>query len=125
MYRSMTGVYVTLAAQPLKTRMHPANVFVITLGLHGSNLDDVLLSILDLPKLDRGMSLNINGEKKLVMAFMLGYIRDMPQQNDNAGILRQNAAKGCRSCLASKEERGDIHFDYMRLGRYHHHQVQL
>ncbi|ELR07749.1 hypothetical protein GMDG_08546, partial [Pseudogymnoascus destructans 20631-21] len=20
---------------------------------------------------------------------------------------------------------GDIHFDYMRLGRYHHHQVQL
>ncbi|OAF61571.1 hypothetical protein VC83_02236 [Pseudogymnoascus destructans] len=88
-------------------------------------MDDVLLSILDLPKLNRGMSLNIKGEEKLVMAFTLGYIGDMPQQNDNAGILRQNAAKGCRSCLASKEERGDIHFDYMRLGGYHHHQVQL
>ncbi|OAF63362.1 hypothetical protein VC83_00150 [Pseudogymnoascus destructans] len=71
-----------------------------------------------------GMSLNINGDE-LVMAFTLGYIGDMPQQNDNAGILCQNAAEGCRSCLASKEEHGDIHFDYMRLGRYHHHQVQL
>ncbi|OAF59083.1 hypothetical protein VC83_04343 [Pseudogymnoascus destructans] len=123
MYRSLTGVYISLAGQALRVRMHRENVIVLTTTPHGSRLDDILASMIDLPELERGMTLDINGKEKL--AFPLGYAGDMPQKNDNAGILRQNADMGCRSCLASKDGHGELSFDFIELGRYHHHQVQL
>lgn len=125
MYRSLTGVYFSLAGQTLRLRMHRANVFVLTLGPHGASTDEVLSFILDLSKLDRGMVLTINGEEKAVLAFPLFFAGDMPQQNHNSGVKNQNAGKGCRNCLANADERGDLDFDTIKLGRYHWHQTQL
>ncbi|ELR10244.1 hypothetical protein GMDG_04632 [Pseudogymnoascus destructans 20631-21] len=65
MYRSLTGVYFSLAGQTLRARMHRANVFVLTLGPHGASSDEVLSFIVDLPKLDRGMVLTINARRRL------------------------------------------------------------
>ncbi|ELR04371.1 hypothetical protein GMDG_06740 [Pseudogymnoascus destructans 20631-21] len=125
MYRSLTGVYFSLASQTLRARMHRANVFVLTLGPHGASTDEVLSFIVDLSKLDRGMVLTINGEEKAVLAFPIFFAGDMPQQNHNSGVKNQNAGKGCRNCLANTEERGDLNFDTIKLGCYHWHQMQL
>ncbi|OAF62844.1 hypothetical protein VC83_00622 [Pseudogymnoascus destructans] len=91
MYCSLIGIY-TIAAQSLQDRMKRSNVFVITLGPHGAKLNDVMSSLPELSKLDRGTILTINGKMKRVLAFPICFTGDMPQQNDNAGVLRLGCA---------------------------------
>src|SRR5688572_12456923 len=45
---------------------------------------------------------------------------DLPQGNDMAGIKRQNAEYGCRTCKVSQNQLVDINFDIIQNGRYHH-----
>ncbi|ELR05294.1 hypothetical protein GMDG_07277 [Pseudogymnoascus destructans 20631-21] len=106
-YRSMMGIYMTTPAQCLRDRMKRSNNFVLS------------------RMLDKGMILRINGENRFVIAPVLCFTGDMPQQNENSGILRPNAGKGCRSCLASIAQKGDLDFDTVALGRYHYSQKQI
>ena len=75
--------------------------------------------------LDKGMELDINGEKKIVLAYIMAFTGDMPQQNKNSGFKEQSAKKGCRSCLITADNRGDLDFDIIHNGRFHHHILQL
>ncbi|CAB5180448.1 unnamed protein product [Rhizophagus irregularis] len=45
---------------------------------------------------------------------------DLPQGNDLAGILRQNANYGYRTCEVFKENLTEIDYDIKKHGRYHH-----
>ncbi|KAH0612078.1 uncharacterized protein H6S33_010130 [Morchella sextelata] len=121
------GVYMIPSNLPIRERTRLVNVFPLTLGPHGSDLRDVL-GCLETPskKLESGVIMQIPyGESEalveaFVSSFALGYLGDMPQQNECAGFLRQNAAFGCRSCLIPSKEYGNLDYDITKRGRYHH-----
>jgi hypothetical protein len=112
---------------PIRERTRRVNVFPLTLGPHGSELRDVL-GCLEAPskELESGIIMQVPyGESQvlveaLVSSFALGYLGDMPQQNDCAGFLRQNAAFGCRSCTIPSKEYGNLDYDIDKRGRYHY-----
>jgi hypothetical protein len=58
--------------------MHCENVFILTLRPHRVSINEVLSFILDLAKLDKGMVLTINSDKKAVLAFSLFFTKDTP-----------------------------------------------
>ncbi|KAI5840829.1 hypothetical protein DFP73DRAFT_482296 [Morchella snyderi] len=126
MYRSLTGVYMIPSNLPIRERTRLVNVFPLTLGPHGSELRDVL-GCLEAPskELESGIIMQVPyGEshvlvEALVSSFALGYLGDMPQQNECAGFLRQNAAFGCRSCTIPSKEYGNLDYDIDKRGRYH------
>ena len=47
-------------------------------------------------------------------------IADLPQGNDLAGVLRQNANHGCRTCEVFKDDLTTLNFNIKKHGRYHH-----
>jgi hypothetical protein len=63
MYRTVMGVYLTLASMNIRHRTRQANMFPLTLGPHASNFGDVISGISGFTELDKGLELDINGEK--------------------------------------------------------------
>ena len=106
MHKSIEGIYIFLGnLQPTEGNWQ-VNVFPLTLGPHGSNPKEVVEAIRPYwATLEEGLSMSINGEKTFVCAFNLAFRADMPQQQDNSGMLRQLANRGCRECDVSKVER--------------------
>ena len=126
MYRSLMGIYLINAAFSFQERNRRVNVFPLTLGPHGSNLSDVIKAIGPLmSQLDRGLEVMINGEPTFICAFTMAYLGDMPQQNENSGILNQKANRGCRFCTVPAVERGKIDYDIVGNGRFHHEMVRI
>ena len=120
MYRSLKAFYLIPANLPYKERRILANVFTVTLGPHGAHLKDVIGAFgKAIRALDRGQTLDINGEQTTVCAFIMAFLGDMPQQADNAGFSRHNAVMGCRTCLCSKSDRDNLNYDVIVNGRYH------
>jgi hypothetical protein len=48
------------------------------------------------------------------------FTTDLPQGNDLASVKRHNAEYGCRGCFISQDGLGNMDFDTIRHGRYHH-----
>ena len=131
MHKSIEGIYIFLAnLQPTEANWQ-VNVFPLTLGPHGSNPKDVVKAIRPYwATLEEGLVITINREKTFVCAFNLAFRADMPQQQDNSGMLRQLANRGCRECDVSKVERSHIsekwtqpprrrsHFEVQRQRRF-------
>ena len=89
MYRSLLGIYFIFAGLTVKERKRRSNVFPLTFGPHGSKLKDICSALKSsIAALDRGSSITINGEKQVVCAFIMAWIGDMPQQQDNSGFKR-------------------------------------
>lgn len=129
--RSLMGFYQIMANLPFRERARRMNVIPITLGPHGSNFADVVEALVPLRDLDQGLTmeiknpkLDINGPVQ-VCAFTLMFIGDMPQQQANSGNKSQRAILGCRSCFISKNERGNLDYDIVANGRFHHQAVQM
>ncbi|KAI9848827.1 MAG: hypothetical protein M1837_006343 [Sclerophora amabilis] len=120
-YRSLMGIYQIPAGLCAKDRNRRANVFVSTLGPHGAKFEDVIAALWpSWSRLDRGISMDINGRQVLVCAFTHAFLGDMPQQLENRGLLRQNANHGCGYCLVHAKERGNLDYDTVKNGRYHY-----
>jgi hypothetical protein len=122
-YRSLMGIYLLIAAFGFEERNRRANVFPVTLGPHGSNFNEVINCLTGLRELDRGVSLPLPQPTR-VCAFTLAFLGDMPQQQANAGFKSQRADLSCRFCVVSAEHRGDLSYDILRSGRYHHSTMQ-
>ncbi|KAI5778025.1 hypothetical protein EDC01DRAFT_623375 [Geopyxis carbonaria] len=126
MYRTLTGIYMIPSNLPVRERTRLENVFPITLGPHGSSLEDVLKCLEPVSKaLEGGVEMAINithgiAKKVHVTSFALGYLGDTPQQNENAGFLRSNANFGCRTCLIPSKSYSNLDFDSVKHGRYHY-----
>jgi hypothetical protein len=125
MYRSLVGVYLTLASMNLEDRCRRKNTFLLTFGPHASSFNQVITAIKALPHLDKGMELMVRGEPKLVCAYTLAFTGDMPQQQENAGFKRQSANRGCRNSLIEAKERANLSYNTILNGRYHPHVKQL
>ena len=122
-YRSLMGVYLLLASFCFKERMRRVNVYPLTLGPHGSNLNDVLDALSSLRNLDKGVVLELPQPTR-VCIFPLCTIGDMPQQQANAGFKSQRANLGCRMCLVPSESRGNLEYDIVKNGRFHYQTMQ-
>lgn len=126
MYRSLLGYYITPAGLNHIERNRRTNIFPMTLGPHGSTLTDVVEAIGPrLTEFEAGSVINIHGTSTLVFAFTFCFTGDMPQQQKNSGMLTQRANYGCRSCMVTKEQRGNVNFDLLVNGRYHHQQMAM
>ena len=126
MYRSLMGFYLINAAFSYADRSRPTNIIPLTLGPHGSNMEQVAAALTpSLQKLDRGMELEVDGKKKFVCGFTFFFTGDMPQQQENSGMLKQNATYGCRFCYTPKGKLGDLTTDLVQTGRYHHEVERL
>jgi hypothetical protein len=124
-YRTLMGIYYMFASLNFQERNRRQNVLPITLGPHGSNLDDVIRALQSLIPLDEGMTLDINGIETTVCVFTLCFIGDMPQQQWNAGFKTQRANRGCRFCFISEIERDNLDFDILNEGRFHYQAVEM
>jgi hypothetical protein len=126
-YRSLMGIYLIPACLQASERAKISNVYPLTLGPHGSNFPDVISSLTGLTALDQGMELDITGtgQRVRISAFCLAFLGDMPQQQDNAGFKRPTAVRSCRQCLVTEENRGNLDFDIVRMGRYHHQTLYI
>ena len=126
MHKSIEGIYIFLGnLQPTEANWQ-VNVFPLTLGPHGSNPKDVVEAIRPYwASLEEGLVMPINGEDNVVCAFNLAFRADMPQQQDNSGMLRQLANRGCRHCDVSKVERSHISDKWTQPPRRRsHYEVQ-
>jgi hypothetical protein len=121
MYRSLTGLYMSIAGMDQRQRSRRVNNFALTLGPHGSDTGVVLRSIKAIKTLDKGIEVTVKGEKRWLCAHIHVYTGDMTQQNLDAGILAPSATYSCRHCLIPKAKRSDLDFDIIAEGRYHHH----
>jgi hypothetical protein len=125
MYRSLKGFYMTPASLPYVQRRRVSNTFTLTLGPHGASMQDIVKSFeTKFQQLERGLLVSVKGEQVLMNAFVLCYTGDMPQQAANCGFLAHNAHIGCRICRCPKEKRGDLKYDIILNGRYHHEILQ-
>ena len=94
MYRSLLEIYFIFAGLTVKERKRRSNVFSLTYGPYSSELKDICDALRpDIAALDRGLSVTINGEKQVVCAFIMAWLGDIPQQQNNSGFKRQNAGR--------------------------------
>ena len=122
MHKSIEGIYIFLGNLQPKEGNWQVNAFPLTLGPHGSNPKDVVEAIRPYwATLEEGLFMTINGEKTLVCAFNLAFRADMPQQQDNSGMLRQISNHGCRDCDVSKVERVFINSKWFQPPRRRSH----
>ena len=114
MHKSIEGVYIFLANLEPREGNSQVNVFPLTLGPHGCNFRDVVEAISPHWRtLEEGLEMTLKGERTMVYAFNIAFRADMPQQQDNAGMLRQCANHGCRDCDVTKEERGFLNVQWV------------
>lgn len=126
MYRTLLGIYLICAGLRTQEQSRRMNVLPLTLGPHGSDFSDVVSALSpSLSRLDEGVNLNINGVDTFVCAYIMCYIGDTPQQQVNAGFKSHNADYGCRNCLAFQEDLGNLDYDIVSKGRYHHQTLEL
>ncbi|KAL9593508.1 MAG: hypothetical protein Q9219_007519 [cf. Caloplaca sp. 3 TL-2023] len=123
MYRSLMGVYCTIANLNWRERKRRANVLPLTLGPHGSNFGDVIRTLQPaLEQLAEGvpMLLNDNEEPTTVIVYTMAFTGDLPQQQANSGFMSPIAHRGCSKCLVTKEQRHDLTFDLLLQSRNHY-----
>jgi hypothetical protein len=124
-YRSLMGFYAILAGFTVREKNRRANVFPLTLGPHGSHLDDVIRALSSLRPLDKGISTTINGEETIFCVFTLNFLTDLVGGNSAANIKGMKAKKSCRFCLASTTERADLSYNIVANGRFHHQTIAM
>ena len=124
MYRSLSGIYLTIAGQTLEERQKTLNGLPVTLGPHGSDINDVASALHhEFTQLERGCSLMISGKEKTVWAPILAFTGDMKSQQALAGFMGPRADYSCRMCFANSANRDNMSFDIVTNGRYHHETI--
>ena len=123
MYRSLMGIYATIAALNWRERKRRANVFPLALGPHATDFADVI-KVLEpgLVALDRGVTVDLSGDgnSTLLCVFTLAFTGDMKQQQDNSGFMSPIANRGCAKCLVTKNQKSNLTFNVVLNARYHH-----
>ncbi|SMR43431.1 unnamed protein product [Zymoseptoria tritici ST99CH_3D1] len=126
MYRALTGFYMLFGSLSNKERNRRANCIPLTLGPHGSNMEEMIEAIGGtLSLLDRGAEMTIAGEDRLVCASTLMFIGDMKQQQTNAGFLGVRSAHGCRFCVHANDTWEELRLDMVAQRRYHHEVMRI
>lgn len=125
-YHSTIGIYLIPTGLSADHRAKKQNLFPITLGPHSTNFTDVIKSLHSLTILDQDYNINItNNSVILLNTFYLAFLKDMPQQNNNAGFKRPTATYSCRQYLVKDSERSNLDYNTVSIKRYHNQILQL
>jgi hypothetical protein len=125
-YRSLKGFYLTPACLPYSERRRERSIFTLTLGPHGADMTDIVKCFeAEIQDLEKGLRMKINGVETMVNVFIMALTGDMPQQAINSGFLSHNAKFGCRTCYCPEDKRGDLAYDVISNGRYHHQSLLI
>lgn len=119
MYKSLTGIYAIMATLGYRDRSRPEGMYSFALGPHASNFEDVMGAIApQFQSLEAGSDITVDGVNIRLFAYPIGFLGDMPQQNDGAGIRRPTGIRSCRWCMVDKARRGDMNFNVVQERRY-------
>lgn len=120
-YHSLGGVYVQLGNMPFDIRKLIRNHFVLGFVPFGGCFEDFIRPFIkDMKRLEKGILMNVQGIDCWVIVSLGCVTADLPQGNDLAGVKRHGAIRGCRTCLATKENSTDLVLDVASISRYHH-----
>lgn len=127
MYRCLIGQYFILASLLFIERARRTNVFPFTLGLHSSNIEDVVATIAPmLQALNYSELMTILGSRQVIVCtFLLYYISDMPQQQENSSMKTQRTTISCRFCYYLDTQRRNLQFDIIVIGRYYYEYQEI
>jgi hypothetical protein len=79
MYQPLKAFYITPANLTYQEHHQIANTFTLTLRPHGAEMDNIIHSLhADFQDLEKGITMDFNGEKKLVNVFLMAITGDMP-----------------------------------------------
>ena len=102
-------------------RQHLRNHFVLGFVPFGGHFEEFIRPFIrDMKLLEKGVLMNVQGIDCWIVAGLGCVTADLPQGNDLTGVKRHGAIKGCRTCLAAKENATDITLDIASISRYHH-----
>lgn len=119
MYRSLIGIYIIMATLNHKERSRSEAMYTMAFGPHAANFSDVMKALEpQLKELDRGCDITINGRKLRLFSYPIGFLGDMPQQNENAGIQGPTGFTSCRWCLVDHTQRGNMEYDIVKNKRW-------
>ena len=120
-YHKLGGIYIQLGNMNRELRRKLRNHFLIGFVPFGGESDDVLREFIsDIKDLQNGILMEMRDEQVWVTAGFGMVTADLPQGNDMAGIKRQNAEYGCRTCKVSQGQLANSKFDIIQNRRYHH-----
>src|SRR2546423_3412726 len=120
-YHKLGGIYVQIGNMKRELRKKLRNHFLISFVPFGGEFSDILEGFIsDMKELQSGILMTIKNEQVWVSAGFGMVTADLPQGNDMAGIKRQNAEYGCRTCKVPQSQLSDVDFDIFQNGRYHH-----
>ena len=120
-YHSLGGVYVQIGNMPFDLRKLLKNHFIIGFVPFGASFNEFIKPFIrDIQKLEKGIEMEINGEKCLVAGGLGVVTADLPQENDLCGVKRHGANHGCRNCFVPREQLSDKNYDHFQNARYNH-----
>ncbi|PKC56990.1 hypothetical protein RhiirA1_473195 [Rhizophagus irregularis] len=97
------------------------NHFLLGFIPFGANCTDVLRPLIaDIKELENGFTVVINNKPIWITGGLGNITSDLPEGNEQAGIMHYNANHGCRICTIHHDELNNISFDLAVGGRYHH-----
>ncbi|PKB92928.1 hypothetical protein RhiirA5_442884, partial [Rhizophagus irregularis] len=113
--------FLLIFTMMISLRQQLKNHFLIGFVPFGEEFEDVIKPFIkDIKQLQHGIVMKIGEEEVWVTGGLDLTMADLPQGNDLAGILRQNANYGYRTCEVFKENLTEIDYDIKKHGRYHH-----
>ncbi|RIB06932.1 hypothetical protein C2G38_2215834 [Gigaspora rosea] len=102
-YHSLGGVYVQIGNLPFNKKKQLKNHFVIGFVPFGGRFNDFIKPFVDeMKKLEKGIIMDVQRKKSLVIASLWDMTADLPQGNDLAGVKRHSAIRGCCTCNVAR-----------------------
>jgi hypothetical protein len=122
-YKSLQGLYIQPACLDEPGRFTLQNMWVLMIGPFGIDTNQIAKCLEKEGKaLGEGIKLE-NGD--ILIMFPLCITGDMPQQNQNAGVMSHLSRRGCRYCRIQSDDKGNLEYDVNRDGRYRQQQDNL
>ena len=93
---------------------------MLTLKPHGAKMNNIIyLFYADFQDLEKGITMDFNGKKKLVNVFLMAITGNIPQQAANSGLFSHKAVIRCQSCYYPKTHQADLSYNVIYHGKYH------
>jgi len=115
-YKSIQGVYIQPACLDEPGRFTLQNMWVLMIGPFGTDTTQIA-KCLEMEGRALGEGIKLANGDTLIM-FPLCITGDMPQQNQNAGVMSHLSRRGCRYCRIQTDNKGNLEYDIYREGRY-------
>lgn len=122
-YWNLMSFYMISALSAIE-RSKWNNIFILTFDPHSINFPNTVTALsYDLSTLNcEGVMININ-EKVRVVAFCMTFLRDILQQNSNAGIKESIASRSYWSCFINDKNQLNLNYNLCNNSQFYYHNI--